>query len=87
LAGPQLVGYAYAPCNRPTIDAEPATPTPTIEAEAVTERPLPDTVITYRRMEAETAAAVAAEREASARSDESDLPISLKTRRAFGLSL
>jgi hypothetical protein len=56
IAGPQLVGYAYEPCNRQTIDAEPATPTPTIEAELVTERPLPDTVIAYRRYEAKAAA-------------------------------
>ena len=62
IAGPQLVGYAYAPCNRPTIDAEPATPTPTIDAEPIIERPMPPTVVEYRRREAGTAAEVAAER-------------------------
>jgi hypothetical protein len=67
------IGYAYEPCNRPTIDAEPATPTPTIDAEPATptptidaepiiERPLAPTVVEYRRREAETAAEVAAER-------------------------
>jgi hypothetical protein len=56
------VGYAYEPCNRPTIDAAPATPTPTIDAEPIIERPLEPTVVEYRRREAETAAEVAAER-------------------------
>jgi hypothetical protein len=58
------VGYAYGPCNRPTIDAEPATPTPR-NAPPI-DRPVPDSVLTYRRFAAEAETVEAAERRAYA---------------------
>ena len=39
IAGPQLVGYAYEPCNRQV------SLSPTIEAEPVPDRPVPDTML------------------------------------------
>jgi hypothetical protein len=50
-------GYAYRPCSRPIIEAEPV-------REPALERPLPQAMVEYRKREAETAAALAAERQA-----------------------
>jgi hypothetical protein len=62
IAGPQLVGYAYEPCNRPTIDAEPAKlPRDT---QPALKRPVPHAMVQYRRYEAEAVAWREAERQA-----------------------
>ena len=56
------IGYAYAPCNRPTIDAEPAA-LPR-DPEPALERPIPRAFLEHRKNEAEAAAWREAERKA-----------------------
>ena len=59
IVSPIAGGYAYAPCNRPLIEAKPAT------LPRGAERPPPDEVLRHRRLEAREEAEREVEREAA----------------------